>query len=338
MTSMLVNTNIVKDGKIVIALEGGYNLRSLVPSALETVKVLLGEPAPCIPCQEHVYNFFTWTERKRHDGALKRFADVLARVMYEQSRFWNCFKDLVPRTTRNQSELPTIGRGDEEYIFFQKFVKNSTCKSYATYLGRKVKKIIKGEAMHGNVIQRIFQQGQTKWMIKYIDGSSRIMSHVNMLKILVGEDLDEDSDAFDDMVVEIENTAPFGGAANENRYGRKSSKTGGAYAPVKKSLAPPESVEHAPLPRAPKLEMDQPYDIKSFGLQSPEKSWLQPLPRNTKHGFDDLQGIYVQDGSRFPVGAKRKRYTHDADVVAVDKWLSAASYAEDDKRKNFRAF
>mmetsp|Transcript_37528 Transcript_37528/g.72711 ORF Transcript_37528/g.72711 Transcript_37528/m.72711 type:complete len:668 (+) Transcript_37528:110-2113(+) len=351
MTSMLVNTDIVKDGKIVVALEGGYNLRALVPSALETVKVLLGEPAPCIPCQEHVYNFFTWTERKRHDGALKRFAEVLARVMHEQSRFWNCFKDLIPRTTRtHQNELPTIGPANEEYEHFKKYVKNSTCKSYAAYLGRKIKKVVKGLALYGNVVQRLFQQGQTKWMIKYYDGTTKMISHVNMLKSLVGEDLESESSAFEDMDDihdtdihdrQHNNTNHIKAKAKNNHKRQRKAKAK-SYHPVKKAMLSPESVIHVPLPRYPKMDMDQLYDITSFHWQSNEKSWLQPLPKNTKHGFDHLQGIYVQDGGRYPVGAKRKHYSHQADAgpgtAAPDTWLSAASFAEDDKRKNFRAF
>eukprot|EP00472_Partenskyella_glossopodia_P007590 CAMPEP_0197539420 /NCGR_PEP_ID=MMETSP1318-20131121/62648_1 /TAXON_ID=552666 /ORGANISM="Partenskyella glossopodia, Strain RCC365" /LENGTH=610 /DNA_ID=CAMNT_0043098139 /DNA_START=561 /DNA_END=2393 /DNA_ORIENTATION=+ len=189
MTSMLVNTGIVEDGKIVVALEGGYNLKSLVPSALSTVKVLLGDRAGQVPSETDAINFYTWAERKRHVGNRKRFMDVIARVMSEQSRFWTCFSEMLPlakRKTRNDTLTTQSGsERNQQLNFYRKFVESTTCEFYAGYLGRKVNKLIKGEKRTGYIVERQFLGGKIRWMIHYDDDEVRATSHIAMVKSLI---------------------------------------------------------------------------------------------------------------------------------------------------------
>ncbi|GAB5363911.1 hypothetical protein AAMO2058_000924000 [Amorphochlora amoebiformis] len=191
MASLLVNTNILYNGKVVVALEGGYNLKSLVLSAMATVKVLLGDPASCVPCVEDTVKFLTWTERKRQEINTKRFSDMMARVITEQSRYWSCFQSYLPpetRKTRQQSNNDARKGAhilEDNYNKFKQYVVSTTFPRYASLLGRKVQK--PGKVDVGVIVERQFIGGQSRWSIQYSDGM-RTLSHVNMLKLLIEEE------------------------------------------------------------------------------------------------------------------------------------------------------
>ncbi|KAI5819059.1 histone deacetylase Clr3 [Pyronema omphalodes] len=80
MTHMLM---CLAEGKIVVCLEGGYNLRSIADSALAVTKVLMGEPPG-----------------KLHDGvhASKGAIEVVHECVVQQSLYWRCMRprDLIP--------------------------------------------------------------------------------------------------------------------------------------------------------------------------------------------------------------------------------------------------
>ncbi|XP_019056150.1 PREDICTED: histone deacetylase 5-like [Nelumbo nucifera] len=78
-------------GKIVMALEGGYNLDSLVNSALACVKVLL-EDEPVVGTSE-AYPFESWTWR------------VIQKVRQELSPFWPILADELPKTIKKATPI-----------------------------------------------------------------------------------------------------------------------------------------------------------------------------------------------------------------------------------------
>ncbi|CAI2166687.1 17435_t:CDS:10 [Funneliformis geosporum] len=84
MTHMLKN---LANGKLILALEGGYNLDSISKSALACVKVLLGEPpcklGPIIPSQDCM--------------------ETIHQVIRTQSKYWNC---LAPVYYATEDRLP----------------------------------------------------------------------------------------------------------------------------------------------------------------------------------------------------------------------------------------
>ena len=63
------------DGKIVLALEGGYNVRLTAESATQCMRVLLGAPPPTLPADAHA--------APRKDAAA-----VLQAVAAAQAPFW----------------------------------------------------------------------------------------------------------------------------------------------------------------------------------------------------------------------------------------------------------
>ncbi|MCJ1474988.1 Histone deacetylase hda1 [Lambiella insularis] len=71
MTHMLMS---LANGKVVVCLEGGYNLRSISKSALAVTKTLMGEPPERIP----------------ETAATDYGVDTVRRVVLQQSRYWKC--------------------------------------------------------------------------------------------------------------------------------------------------------------------------------------------------------------------------------------------------------
>lgn len=86
MTHML---SALAGGKMVIALEGGYNVESISKSALECVKVLLGETPPPLPSL----------------AAQPAAVQVLHLVAQEQSRHWDCIQ---PTYSRKEGTLDFV--------------------------------------------------------------------------------------------------------------------------------------------------------------------------------------------------------------------------------------
>jgi histone deacetylase 6 len=83
MTHML---SCLANGKLVLALEGGYNLDVIATSALECVKVLLGESPPQLGPM----------------NASESATAVVYSVALEQSRYWKAIK---PEAPEPKSEL-----------------------------------------------------------------------------------------------------------------------------------------------------------------------------------------------------------------------------------------
>ncbi|MCJ1315814.1 Histone deacetylase hda1 [Xylographa vitiligo] len=71
MTHMLMS---LADGKLVVCLEGGYNLRSISKSALAVTKTLMGEPP----------------ERIAETAATRIGVETVRKVVLQQSRYWRC--------------------------------------------------------------------------------------------------------------------------------------------------------------------------------------------------------------------------------------------------------
>ena len=90
MTHMLMS---LANGRVVVCLEGGYNLKSISNSALAVTKVLMGEPPG-----------------RLHDGevASRTAVDVINECVREQSRYWRCMKPqmAIPEPLRPQDAEP----------------------------------------------------------------------------------------------------------------------------------------------------------------------------------------------------------------------------------------
>nr|DAD37456.1 TPA_asm: hypothetical protein HUJ06_008098 [Nelumbo nucifera] len=84
-------------GKIVMALEGGYNLDSLVNSALACVKVLL-EDEPVVGTSE-AYPFESWTWLNLY---------FCYYVRQELSPFWPILADELPKTIKKATPIQVI--------------------------------------------------------------------------------------------------------------------------------------------------------------------------------------------------------------------------------------
>ena len=81
-------------GKVVIALEGGYNLRSISKSAAASLKVLLGGPAPPIP-----------------GGAAKPDAMVdIEKVVDALAPYWTSLRPPEPTTAPGARSRPQLGK------------------------------------------------------------------------------------------------------------------------------------------------------------------------------------------------------------------------------------
>jgi histone deacetylase 6 len=80
MTHMLMA---LANGKVVVCLEGGYNLQSISKSALAVTRVLMGEP----PGQLHEGSI-----------ACKSAVEVVHQCVIQQSRYWRCMKprEIIP--------------------------------------------------------------------------------------------------------------------------------------------------------------------------------------------------------------------------------------------------
>ncbi|KAL6995076.1 Histone deacetylase 5 [Sarracenia purpurea var. burkii] len=79
-------------GKIVMALEGGYNLDSLANSVLACVEVLLGDKSIIVPSDAYPFES-TWR--------------VIHAVREELSPFWQILKDELPKKLISRKEFPT---------------------------------------------------------------------------------------------------------------------------------------------------------------------------------------------------------------------------------------
>mmetsp|Transcript_19676 Transcript_19676/g.29376 ORF Transcript_19676/g.29376 Transcript_19676/m.29376 type:complete len:626 (+) Transcript_19676:112-1989(+) len=276
MTSMLVNTGIVKDDNVVIALEGGYNIQSLVPSAMETVKVLLGGDAPAIPSQEEVYKYLTWTERKKYDITLRKFKDTLARVMTEQSRYWKCFDSMTidaqnkMRATRS-SAVNQLPRLHDKFLVFRNFVKGTTCPQYAIMLGKKIEK----DGVTGTLVERIVQNNHTRWRVRFKNGTTAIMKHISVLKKLKEDTTFRKQVNMYGTIEEL----PWKNTSNSKGTSRATTKAG-----VKKRGG--ESKAPMRLKRRKREDFDLNF-IDFVRLRSGHDPWPGKLPRRPLEEFDD---------------------------------------------------
>jgi len=332
MMSMLANTDVIDDGKIVVALEGGYNIDSLVSSAVETVKVLLGMQAPVIPSAEDMLNFSTHCERRGYERNIKRFADVLARVINEQSRFWKCFRKLLPQSPRatrqstHQNGLPQLQREDDHYDHFKKFVTTTTHLQYVNYLGRKVKREYKGEVKYGYIIERIFVGGQNKWTVKYEDGECRSLSKITVDKNLVEHK--ELSLAANPFRMASLSSSMYSGRAT---YGLEHDADGFDSSLSSSSKAADTMVtfggDPSPLPMKgleDKIDLEHSVGIVASSIKDETKEHFVPFPlpaQGAERSEDTCDGMEIanhlshpSEGRHLPVKRKRKSEYHPSKV------------------------
>lgn len=81
MTHMLMS---LAEGKVVVCLEGGYNLRAISRSALAVAKTLMGEPPERMPVRT----------------LQKEGAHVLNEVRLQQAPYWECMRQGLPPTLK----------------------------------------------------------------------------------------------------------------------------------------------------------------------------------------------------------------------------------------------
>ncbi|KAB5590041.1 Histone deacetylase 6/10 [Ceratobasidium theobromae] len=88
MTALL---STLAGGKLVVALEGGYNLESIASSALAVARALLGEPLPELPRLE----------------ASEIATEVVWQVARVQSQYWHCIQSasLEPKDTADDTTI-----------------------------------------------------------------------------------------------------------------------------------------------------------------------------------------------------------------------------------------
>ena len=204
MLSLLVNTDIVPNSKCVVALEGGYNLPSLVPSALEVVKVLLGFPPSPIPESGHESEDCAWSEKKQRERNAQLFDDLLARVLTVQRRYWDCFERLLRfkqktrkrgRIATNAGGLPQVGPGprmaatssmDGGHQLYLSLVKETKSEEYSKFLGQQVRRVNSTGEQSGFVTARVLVDGVRRWQLRFSDGSSAICANSTLQKLLGG--------------------------------------------------------------------------------------------------------------------------------------------------------
>ncbi|ODQ53166.1 hypothetical protein SAICODRAFT_19094 [Saitoella complicata NRRL Y-17804] len=88
MTHMLMS---LANGKVVLLLEGGYNLDSISRSALACTKVLMGEPP------DELHSIY----------ANEAAVDTVHKVVQEQSKYWKCMN---PTLLESDGDDPTVAR------------------------------------------------------------------------------------------------------------------------------------------------------------------------------------------------------------------------------------
>lgn len=76
----------VSNGKMVMSLEGGYDLNSLSTSATACLSVLLGEKPPPIPASVNPY------DTKNPNQPSSAAVAVLKRVINIQSKYWSSLR------------------------------------------------------------------------------------------------------------------------------------------------------------------------------------------------------------------------------------------------------
>ncbi|KAF4554094.1 Arb2 domain-containing protein [Elsinoe fawcettii] len=105
MTHMLMS---LSDGKVVVCMEGGYNLRSIAVSALAVTRTLMGEPP----------------ERLQSSQPSPAGVDTVQEVLRQQSNFWPCLypKDPSKRLKKAKGErLHDLIRGWQASQLFKNY-------------------------------------------------------------------------------------------------------------------------------------------------------------------------------------------------------------------------
>lgn len=109
MTALLKNFVDQTHGRIVLALEGGYNVHAVAQAIQASIRVLLGEEPPALPPINWFLDeeFSSLTKNMRETGlVMKRmtFARDLANVLVVQRRYWSC---LSPSETPSKTSSVT---------------------------------------------------------------------------------------------------------------------------------------------------------------------------------------------------------------------------------------
>jgi len=90
MTSMLMNPAVVKDGRVVLALEGGYNVRAVSESIGHCVSALLGDPLPpLVNATEGFESKRDLSKRKQRHGL---FMQTIDKVISIQKTYWKSLR------------------------------------------------------------------------------------------------------------------------------------------------------------------------------------------------------------------------------------------------------
>ncbi|TPX44264.1 hypothetical protein SeMB42_g04392 [Synchytrium endobioticum] len=92
------------NGKVVMALEGGYNIRSIAKSVAECCAVLLGLPPPEIQSDDQVRKLPPDVARER-DFAWEAAAQAIEQVVRIQSRYWRSLATPRFLTAKYDSEM-----------------------------------------------------------------------------------------------------------------------------------------------------------------------------------------------------------------------------------------
>lgn len=113
MTHMLMS---LAEGKIVVCLEGGYNLDSIAKSAFAVTRTLLGEPPDRLPQNPPVPSAIG--------------ISTVQLVIRQQSRYWKCMfpKDQKRHGNTNSSEsLQSVIRSHQSKILFEQYRMSQLC-------------------------------------------------------------------------------------------------------------------------------------------------------------------------------------------------------------------
>jgi hypothetical protein len=87
LTAMLMHDNRVKKARLIMALEGGYNVRMVGESIVQCVRVLLGEdPLPLVATE------LDNREQRKRAERVKQFKSMMEEVVKIQSKYWNCMR------------------------------------------------------------------------------------------------------------------------------------------------------------------------------------------------------------------------------------------------------
>jgi acetoin utilization deacetylase AcuC-like enzyme len=83
----LMDPSLVKNGRVIIALEGGYNAGEIAQGATCCMQALLGDDLPDIEPIE----YSSARESRKHDSRVGAFNRAIVKVKRSHSQFWKCF-------------------------------------------------------------------------------------------------------------------------------------------------------------------------------------------------------------------------------------------------------